>query len=382
MMINTVGISDYYYFYEDNNRNGLKYNITIDNAIIDLLKNENRIIGSSELRSRIKESMGRKISPDTFYSHLNVLVNHKILDRQDEGRGKGVLYSLTKNAKKMLELNLLGVNWERINLFRRIYEKFFLYEVLHDPLFILRSEQEFDRFLFDLGVKRQNLEWGKISEGRNYDSVDLIYGQNRDFPAKAVPKNLVKKYWRERKGQTSTSEKIEFICFPLRPHNLDVVIYRREYWRINKNSPSGIERIDYTVTLPGVSIHELANDNSHHNFLFERTDIEKAFEQLKQTHLIDRAFWFRGHMRYKVTDENLRNLISNLRYFSDEEFALLSYKWKHFEEPTMEEKKRWKWILGEKEANKFFNEVELIRYENRKRMRQCKSIVEYHKFLN
>ena len=296
-MINAVGISDYYRFYEDNNRNGLKYNITIDNAIIDLLKNENGIIGSSELRSRIKESMGRKISPDTFYSHLNVLVNHKILNRQDEGRGKGVLYSLTKNAKRMLELNLLGADWERINLFRRIYEKFFLYEVLHDPLFILRSEQEFDRFLFDLGVKRQNLEGGRISEGRNYDSVDLIYGQNRDFPAKTVPKNLVKKYWRERKGQTSISEKIEFICFPLQQHNLDVVIYRREYWRINKNSPSGIERIDYTVTLPGVSIHELANDNSHHDFPFERTDIEKAFEQLKQTHLIDRAFWFRGHMK-------------------------------------------------------------------------------------
>jgi hypothetical protein len=377
------GISEYYLFYEDSNRNGLKYNIKIDNVILDILKKENEIIRSGELRSRVGESIGHKISPDTFHSHLSVLVNHKILNRWDKGRGKEVLYSLTKYAKKMLELNLLGVEWKRINIFRKIYEKIFLQEVLHDPLLIVRSEQEFNAILSDLGANRENIEWGRISTAENDDSVRLVYKGNYTNPRfKFLHKKHVKKYWQERKGQTSVSEKIEFISFPRKPHDLDTTIIRKEYWEINKNSPNQRQRTEYAITMPGVSIEEFTNENSHQDFQFERSDIEKTFELLKKAGLIGRAFWFRGHMRYKVIDDSLRDLISTLRYFYVEEFSLLSYKWKHFEWPTIEEKKRWKWIMGEKDATRFFNEVEIIRYENRKRLRQCKNVLEYHRLLN
>ena len=303
---------------------------------------------------------------------------------------------MTENSKKLLKLNLLGVDWEKIKLFTGIYEKFFLYEVLHDPLFILKSEDEFETLLSDLGVKRKDLEWAKISEAHNYDSVELIYGDNIDFPTKIIPKKILSEYWKERKGQSEVSEKIEFICFPKKPHNLDVVIYRREYWKINKNLPSGIERTEYTITIPGVSIGELVNDGggNNTNTSFLQADVEKALDLLRQTGLIEPAIRFQGHMRYKVKDEdehslnnlNLRNFISILKAFHDSEFGLLEYKWKHFEGPTSEERKRWTWLLGEREASKFFNEIEIIRCENRKDMRQCmrqcKNIEEYHKFLN
>ena len=267
--------------------------------------------------------------------------------------------------------------------------------MLHDPLFILKSEDEFETLLSDLGVKRKDLEWAKISEAHNYDSVELIYGDNIDFPAKIIPKKVLSEYWKERKGQSEVSEKIEFISFP-KPHNLDVVIYRREYWKINKNLPSGIERTEYTITIPGVSIGELVNDGggNNTNTSFLQADVEKALDLLRQTGLIEPAIRFQGHMRYKVKDEdehslnnlNLRNFISILKAFHDSEFGLLEYKWKHFEGPTSEERKRWTWLLGEREASKFFNEIEIIRCENRKDMRQCmrqcKNIEEYHKFLN
>jgi hypothetical protein len=365
-------IPDYYRFYEHVNRNGLKYDIAIDNANITQLTYDDSVI-SGKLKQLTEQLIDRTLSPDTFYGHRNVLVDCKILNKAD-----------SENAKKLLKLNLLGVDWEKIKLFITIYQKFFLYEVLHDPLLILRTEDEFDSLLSDLGVNRDDLDWGRISTAENHDSVSLVYEGDHISPLfKSLHKKNVMEYWQKRKGQTSVSEKIEFICFPLKLHNnLDVVIYRREYWKINKNSPSGIERTEYAVTIPGVSIHELTIDNSHRDIQFEHTVIEKAFELLRQCDLIDQSICFRGHMRYKVADENLRNLISDLKHFYDEEFGLLSYKWKHFEEPNTEEKKRWKWILGEKIANKFFNQVEIIRYENRKKLRQCKNIVEYHKSLN
>lgn len=169
------------------------------------------------------------------------------------------------------------------------------------------------------------------------------------------------------------------------------MVHRNEYWQINKNSPSIKQRTEYTVTIPGVSINELVNGKTP--FLvskFDYSDVEKALDLLRQTGLIQPAFRFQGKMRYKVMDDeeylranlDLRNLLSILKAFYDEESGLLLYKWKHFERPTNEERKRRTWLFGEKETNKFFNEVELIRWENRKKMKQCQNVVEYHKFLN
>jgi len=74
--------------------------------------------------------------------------------------------------------------------------------------------------------------------------------------------------------------------------------------------------------------------------------------------------------------------MSVLKALYDEEFSVLTCKWKLFEEPTTEDRKRWKWLIGESEANKLFNELEIERYENKKRLRQCKNILEYHALLN
>jgi len=65
------------------------YDIALDNAIINLLNNENKV-NRKKLKSEVESSIQRKLSPSTFQSHLNILVNHKILNRRDEGRGKEV----------------------------------------------------------------------------------------------------------------------------------------------------------------------------------------------------------------------------------------------------------------------------------------------------
>jgi hypothetical protein len=96
MMTEPVLISDYYRFYEDNNRSGLKYDIAVDNAIIDLLNNENKV-NRKKLKSQVESSIQRKLFPSTFQSHLNILVNHKILNRRDEGRGE-IVFLFTSSS--------------------------------------------------------------------------------------------------------------------------------------------------------------------------------------------------------------------------------------------------------------------------------------------
>lgn len=167
-------IPDYYRFYEQINKNGKKYDITIDNAIIAQL-NVTETYTSGKLKLATEQLIGRTLSPDTFYGHRDVLVGCRILAKIDKGRGKDVLYSLTENAKKLLQLNLLGCDWEKIRLFNMIYERFFLSEVLDDPKLVLKTEDEFDSFLTDLGVKRDTLKWGTISTADYGDSLDLVY---------------------------------------------------------------------------------------------------------------------------------------------------------------------------------------------------------------
>lgn len=123
MMEDQNAIPDYYRFYEQVNKNGQKYDIAIDNAIINHL-NVSETNSSGQLKLAAEQSVGRVLSPDTFYGHRDVLIDCKMLAKTDRGRGRDVLYSLTDNAKKLLQLNLLGDNWERIRLFNKIYERF------------------------------------------------------------------------------------------------------------------------------------------------------------------------------------------------------------------------------------------------------------------
>ena len=85
---------------------------------------------------------------------------------------------------------------------------------------------------------------------------------------------------------------------------------------------------------------------------------------------------------HSFTGLNLRSLMSVLKALYDQELLVSSGKWKLFEEPTNEEKKRWTWLIGEKESRKFFNELEIERHENRKEMRQSEDVLDYHIRLN
>lgn len=428
MITDSVRLSDYYRFYEDNKQNGLKYDVTIDSAIIDLLS-KNDSISNKELKSRSESSIGHKVPPTTFQTHLNILVSHKILNKNDTGRGKPVLYSLTGVAKKLLKLNLLKQSSPDEILCRRIFEKLFFYLLHISPAKTISSEKEFEKFLMsEVNLSSKDLDWGRISTGSNYKIVDIIYGtgQRGDgsyyggllSPSKTLSEKetatlfqRIRDYWKTRKGRSRVQENIEFICLPI-SGNIDFSIIKTEHWEISK--PSRIKKYtadSYLITMPGVSINELMKGNNlctickdfdgqvmvsmnllmksdnNSNALgtamkFELTDIEKAFALLMKNDLIKTASDFHGdEIRYVLADGRLRDLIEALRNIHENESDLLFHKWSFFEGPNKDDQNRINRLLGENEARKVFKDTEMSRYQYKTTMRKCKDVEEYNRRL-
>ena len=80
-------------------RNGLKYDVGIDVAIIN---SASELITSGDLKRKIETSLGRSVKERNYFAHLKKMVKENILTRKDSGeRGKrAVFYLLTEEAKK------------------------------------------------------------------------------------------------------------------------------------------------------------------------------------------------------------------------------------------------------------------------------------------
>jgi hypothetical protein len=160
-------------------------------------------------------------------------------------------------------------------------------------------------------------------------------------------------------------------CQPTK-ENIDVWIIKTEYWEINKNSPHKIYDVDYRLQLPGVGINEFMSSEN-----FKQEDLDNAISLLIEEGLLMPCMVFRHETRYKVPDERLRYMIEKLRGLHYREFNCLLWKWEDFEEPTINEKERTKWLLGEQESGRIFRSVEMMRHTNKLLVKTSKTLEEY-----
>ena len=100
--------------------------INIDKAII-LELSKTHSISSGDLKSLVEKSVGRIISSITFSVHIKNMLQEGELEKNDTGRGQKVFYSITEGLKRQLRLNLHRLEPQH-TLFRKIYERLFLYE--------------------------------------------------------------------------------------------------------------------------------------------------------------------------------------------------------------------------------------------------------------
>ena len=192
------------------------------------------------------------------------MLKQNILKKDDMGRGKQVLYSLTEDAKKQRHLNILGVNPQQV-LFRRIYEKLFFYEIFHTPLIIISSQVDFNKILAQLKVDIKELRivyrdiW-ELEHAIKRDELSII--------------------------DTKTIYSVGIS---------DISIEKTEFWEVKEHKKNKYAT-EYTFRLPGASIDEFMKNDSL-GAKFRRADVEAAFKLLIENDLIKPGIVFRGQTR-------------------------------------------------------------------------------------
>ena len=269
------------------------------------------------------------------------------------------------------------------SIFRKIYEKYFFYEVHYSPRKVISSEKEFDKLLTELNTTRKELKcwlWSGAGAETNDIVARELYGNSGLYHSmsartKQIHKKEMKMYWLMKGGESRTLEQINFIC-PFEQKNLDITMTKIERWEINKNSSNKKLQTKYVYELPGVSIEEFVA-NEWLGAKFKLADVKEAFNLLHKNHLIEIALTVRNQSRFRIIDSTLRNFIEGIRDIHIAEYRLLMNKWQHFDAPSHEEFQRWTLLMGEQVASKFFEKLEIERCTYRKMKEDCKSVHEF-----
>ena len=365
-----------------------EYRHDIFNTIITALieeedKGENKKklgLGFNKLYKRCKEIFrvsGRDYTPSRtdFSIHIRKMVEdnelQKIQDHSSKLKIKPECYSLTVDAKKRRHLNLLGVGNEH-ERFRKIYEKLFFWEFFHTRPISIPSEQKVNEIITTLKQQLDSnqiceLGWGRITDASN------------DFLRYEVGSKYYDAYWNyEQKPEVVVQYINNLYHVTVRP---ELFFTKREYWEATKHSKKMLFA-KHILNLPGVSEEEfLMYNNRFSDVKFTVQDIEKAFLMLKQNGLIKPHLVFENRIRYVMTKDDLLKLIKEISQIFESELFLLMFRWRYFEKPTEEEKKRLKWILGETYARRIIQLAENAMYENKKAIRNSRDINEYCEFL-
>jgi hypothetical protein len=160
--------------------------IVVSNAVIGVFleckeKNKKYRFGSNELYQRTVDLLRKtgikqsSLSKTVFLQkHIEKMIKDNILHKSSEypSKLKRVYYSLTEDAKKMRDLNILGLSEDRIQ-FKKIYKKFFLYEILYSRRIGISFGRQLNKVISQLKMSRNNLIWEKgvsIEQISRYDN--------------------------------------------------------------------------------------------------------------------------------------------------------------------------------------------------------------------
>lgn len=148
--------------------------IVVSNAVIGVFlegkeKNKKYRIGSNELYQRTVDLLRKtgikqsSLSKTVFLQkHIEKMIKDNILHKSSEysSKLKRVYYSQTEDAKKMRDLNILGLSEDHLQ-FKKIYKKFFLYKILYSRRIGISFGRQLNKVISQLKMSRNNLLWEK-----------------------------------------------------------------------------------------------------------------------------------------------------------------------------------------------------------------------------
>ena len=302
--------------------------------LIEILYNNGKV-SSGGLKKQLDQCLlnhgYNKTAPDTYWARLRQLTssyNNKqskyliqpVLQKIDEGRGKNVLYWLTKDAKIRYELKLPIMKVEED--IEKAYRLLFYYIIFfHTKTIKLKDEDEYNALLENLNIKNE-LEFSSKLTGNEFKITKWIHLES----------------------------KIEFT--------------RKDY--LQQSGKEG--EYEYSYILPGISSLEFRTIKEkgliYQELDFTEDKIAHFFELLENKNLIQKIKSLQliqlNEERYSI-DNSLKDILLECWTLQSHVFWYLLYRWQGISRPKNEEIIWYKRFYGETRSEEWFLHCNNIR---------------------
>ncbi|CAN5157304.1 hypothetical protein BH18THE2_BH18THE2_18990 [soil metagenome] len=231
------------------------FQAVIDAYIKNQQKNDSDGRSWTDLYERVKQSLGRNLSPRDFSSHVKNMINEGILLKEDTGqRGKRVSISLTKNAKRRHSLGILGQGKQELKS-KKILQLLIFFHLVKPPQLI--SRKNLDKLFSSLSVSQKDL----VTES-HFHTLATGYTETNYKPIKNYKFRIVETYDRDKKVALYYYKRISFLVE-------DITKYTERYKKV---------AIDNTKLFPFIK---------HIRFpRITEEEIKKVFDTLRSENII------------------------------------------------------------------------------------------------
>jgi hypothetical protein len=316
-----------------------QYNEEIDNTIIEILYQEGeRTFG--KLKKDLEKSIKHTLSFETYSFRVNAMSKPyrkesryaicPVLNKRDEGRGKNVFYTLTRNAKTRCDLALpiLKTN----SIIEKAYRLLFYYiTFFYNKTRKLKDEKDYNDLLEKLRISKNELEYqGRaIFKDNFYQLTQWIHAQS------------------------------------------EIRFTRKDYLNGSRKE----EQYEYEYMLPGISPSEFrTNRESGHIYQhinFSKGEVIQYFKLLENQNLIRKIKSLQleilNEARYTIVDNLLIELLADCSTLATHVNIYLEYTWKGIRKPKSNEILWYQELWGKSRSNKWFVQCNNIRREYQKK---------------
>lgn len=320
-----------------------KYKQDIFQAVIDTYienqqKNDSEGRSWTDLHERVKERLGRNLSPRDFSSHVKNMINEGILLKEDTGqRGKRVSISLTKNAKRRQSLGILGQGQQELKS-KKILQLIIFFHLVKPPQLI--SRKNLDKLFSSLSVSQKDL----VTES-HFHTLATGYTETNYKPIKDYKFRVVETYDRDKKMTLYYYKRISFLVE-------DIIKYIKRYKKV---------AIDNTKLFPFIKRIRFLKVTEE--------EIKKVFDTLRDENIIrptqnifDKSD---RHIAFIISDDDLQGLINQMWRIRNLELEKLQKKLTYLEGPTEKEKEWLELTYGSNQASIIIHKMFCIRNQSR-----------------
>ena len=273
-----------------------------------------------------------RLSTRDFDSEIDILLKEGLILRRIDDKSKNkikpVYFSLTKRAIKQHQFDVLGISQEKQNRLK-LYHLLFFYQAF-SPIRRI-SKKQLDEILSSIPAQEKDLVIERRVHAVGTNFTQTIY---KPF-----------KYTQIQKTELSG----------VGPRGKTAVLYSYRFLAFSEDGiMKYLKKCDNDRLVPFVNSIEFRKEEVEKQF-------RKAFDNLKQQHLIRGVLDIFGKIKFIVSDDTLRDLIDKIWAIHEYELNTLYHKMNYLEEPNKKERQWLELVFGKEEAGRMITRANLER---------------------